>query len=464
MTTLRRALVPARVERAEAVGWRPTRLGFRLAAAAVALQFAVSASLLYWCGVAYDTPGGNPLVKFHPATYLAALAAILTLRGQGSLRSGLARLSRDSLALMVFIGAILLCTLYSAASVGTSGAATLVESYVSAGLLAITLHASAAEERRALARLMLALCLANVAVVIGETFAHAHLVPLYLGPTPTEETVSDFRGAALFDHALTGSTVLMMALLTLPAMRLRAAVAVPCAGALLVGLLAFSERVALVVTVAVLAVAAAGVVLRDLVRRRLDPRLVAGVLCAAVLAPLATYLLLTETPIGVRLLAHLYVDQSARARDIQWLALGRLSLRDLLFGVQEEQLRVLVFWLGLDHEFIDIENPWLLAFLKLGAVGFMLFLAGLVPFLAWLWRRARGWGRVVLVCGLVAASASNSLGRKSNLLFLLTAFVLASTGFAAQAAPTGPPPSREREPHPGRGLRPARLRSLPGTA
>jgi hypothetical protein len=462
MTTLRRTLVPACVAPAGRAGLQSTRLGFRLAATAVATQFVISASLLYWMGINYDTPGGNPIVKFHLATYLVALAVFVTLREQGG--SGLARLFRDSPALVVFIGTILLCTLYSVASVGMSGAATLIESYVSAGLLAITLRASEAAERRTRARLMLALCLANVAVVVGETLAHAHLVPLYLGPTPTEETASDFRGTALFDHALTGSAVVMMGLLTLPAMRLRTPVAVSCAVALCVGLLAFSERVALAVILAVFTLAAAGAVLRGLARRRLDPRLVGAILLAALVVPPAAYLLRTQTPIGVRLLTHLYVDQSARTRDIQWLVLGRLSLRDLLFGVQEGQIRVLTFWLGLDRPFDNIENPWLLAFLKLGAVGFVLFLAGLVPFVAWLWRRARGWGRVVLLCGLVVASASNSLGRKSNLLFLLTAFVMASTGFTAETVPAEPLPlSRGHEPNLGCGLRPARLSSLSGT-
>ena len=56
---------------------------------------------------------------------------------------------------------------------------------------------------------------------------------------------------------------------------------------------------------------------------------------------------------------------------------------------------------------LTIENFWLLSFVSLGAVGFVLFLAGLLPFLAHLWRISPGWGRILLLCLVVVASSSS---------------------------------------------------------
>src|SRR5579862_3920644 len=54
----------------------------RLACAAVLVNMVVSANLLYVIGINYTAPGGNPLAKLHPGTYLALLAFACTLWGR----------------------------------------------------------------------------------------------------------------------------------------------------------------------------------------------------------------------------------------------------------------------------------------------------------------------------------------------------------------------------------------------
>ena len=80
--------------------------GFRLAAAALALHVVLSANPLYVMGIAYDTPGGNPLIKSHPSTYLVALAALATMRERGGIGRGLAQMFQDSSAYLIGRGLV----------------------------------------------------------------------------------------------------------------------------------------------------------------------------------------------------------------------------------------------------------------------------------------------------------------------------------------------------------------------
>jgi hypothetical protein len=100
-----------------------------------------------------------------------------------------------------------------------------------------------------------------------------------------------------------------------------------------------------------------------------------------------------------------------------------------MLGATIEQVRQIEFVIGQDTSFTDVEDFWLASFLSLGVVGFSFFLAGMLPFLLGLWRQAPFWGRTMLVCGMVVASSSNTLARKSDLLVLLVIAVFGTTGF-----------------------------------
>ena len=59
----------------------------RWAAVAITLHFFLSSSLLFICGINYDVPGGNPLIKFHPSTYVVVIAAMFALKERRQGRS-----------------------------------------------------------------------------------------------------------------------------------------------------------------------------------------------------------------------------------------------------------------------------------------------------------------------------------------------------------------------------------------
>jgi hypothetical protein len=148
------------------------------------------------------------------------------------------------------------------------------------------------------------------------------------------------------------------------------------------------------------------------------------------------------TDVGMRIMSHLYLDNSADVRIVQWRVLPLLDFHDILFGAsltRIEQLKVLV---GLTGPGADIENGWLLLFLSLGVIGFPIIAGGLFLFVSHLGKRSDlpvAW-LVVIVTVLISAT-NNSLGRKTPDLIFLAAFTIALSGFKAMAPETNEEPA-----------------------
>lgn len=409
----------------------PVKTVFHLAASAVILHFVVSSNVLYGIGISYNVPGGNPLAKFHPSTYLAIFAAMAALYRDGGAVKGPERMFREAPAIFGLICAMFVCSVYSVISVGYTGAAIFVENYVSAGMIAYALECCAPQERLRLARIMLVLTLINVLVATGENVTHAHVITPYFGADEMVEAAGDFRGTAGFAHPLIGAMVVMMSLLALPDLALPPLLAGVAFGVLGLGLIAFGGRTALGVSIIGLALLTGYLIAKSLILRRPNIRLIGAVALALIIIPPAVYALLNYTIVGERLMWHFYVDESAEVRSVQWQVLRHLSLHDVLFGMPEDQIPFLRATVSLDAQLDDIESPWLMTFIKIGVVGSPILLAGLLPFLVRLWRLSGLWGRALLVCGLVVTSASISIGVKSEVLFMMVAFIVTMKSYGA---------------------------------
>ncbi len=399
------------------------RAAFVLAAWSLALSLTVSANLLYVAGIDYAHPGGNPLVKLHPSTWAVIASLGCLLLGRGAPLRTLAEMLRRAPDLAGFLALMSVVAAYSAASVGVSGVAVYVESYLSAGLLALVIGEMPAARRRALGWLALALLALNASLAVAETVAQFHLVPIYLEETALVDEPGAFRSSALFDHPLTGAMLTMTGLFTAVALRPRRIMLWPLLALFGVALLAFGGRAALLVTLGASIGAAAWGLLKDLLGRRLTAVRAALAACACVLLPAATAVLLTTTGIGGRVAGKLYLDSSAQSRGAEWMVLGLLDTRAWLFGSPISETPGLIYRVGLQSALTDIENFWLLAFVNLGIVGFVVFAAALACLMRHLWRVASPCGRLGIVALMLTASTSNSLGRKSNVLFVLVACV-----------------------------------------
>jgi hypothetical protein len=439
MRTLR-MLAPVRLTDARQAGGnqRLRRAAFTFGLLAVIVEYAISGNTLADLGIDYSSPGGNPLIKLHPGTYLIFLGAFMVLILARPAGSGLIKLFRATPGLASFITLVLFCAFYSIANVGISGAAVYVESYLAAGLLAVVLEVGSDRQKRTLAWWIIGFTVVSVVISIGESLTQTHLIPVHIGDLTQAELVQDsedFRGAGLFAHPLTAALSTSMATFMLLRMRMNALLKAGLFTMFLVGLLSFGGRAALGTTLALLVIATVVVLFRGIVSRNLSIGFVGTIGAAVLILPPLMLILITSTDIGERILSHLYVDDSAEVRSIQWLVLNHLNLHDVLFGVPLDRLDVLKYQIGLGSETTDIENFWLLMFLNLGIIGFVVFLLALGLFLVHLGRvTAHPLGWMLLIGAIVVDSTSNSLGRKSVDLVFMVACMEAMTGYPQTAS------------------------------
>lgn len=424
------------------------RLASALALLAVALHLTVSANLLRVAGIDYAHDGGSPFSRFHPATFLI-FASLACLAASADGRRGI---RSTPPGLLLFPLAMVATMLLSAASVGVSGDTVYVESYLSAGLLAIVSRTLPVADARRIARLAASLIALNVAIALGESALSTHLVPIFLEDRTLSDPPSEFRPAALFDHPLTAASATLVSLLVLPDLglgrgRARLACVFPMTVFLMTGLVAFGERTPLALGLFFTCLRVA----RETGRRLLERRITGAelglatslIMAAGTAAAAATWSTdrgaAAWAPagggFGGRLAAHLTLDASASARLDQWRVLGLLDLRGWLIGTPIAEIPGLVYKIGLSRPLTGIESFWLFALLDLGLIGFILWAAGLFCFLREIWRGASRAGRSATLALLLAASCSNSLGRKCNLLVVLVACVAAPQALPRRGQP-----------------------------
>ncbi|HTR16908.1 MAG TPA: VpsF family polysaccharide biosynthesis protein [Acetobacteraceae bacterium] len=408
-------------------------LPVRLAGLAVVVNLLVSGNLLMMLGIPYALDGGALPEKLHPGTYLALAAFLLWLARE---RARLPHLLRRERPAVVFLAALAVCFVWSAGTTGKNHLVVFLESFLPAGLLALVLGGAEPAALRRLGRVVLWLLAANVLLALAEAMLHANLITFYLDAKPTVQKAGEFRPTALYDHPLTGAALTMMGCFLAAALPGR-----PWRwpwgrgwwlGLFLAGLLAFGERSALAVTVVLLGGWYGAALLRRVLTRRLGRADLAGLCAALLVLPAVAALLLTQTAVGDRLIAHSHWDASAEVRSVQWRLLSLMTREEFLFGVTRMRREVLLHQLGLTYPIGVIENFWLLLLTDLGAVGFAVFVAGFLALLLWGWRRATPLGRVMLIGVVLVASGSNSLGRKSNVLTVLVPVLLAGAALAAE--------------------------------
>jgi hypothetical protein len=396
----------------------------------VLLNMLVSASLLYAAGINYTSPGGSPFAKLHPGTYLAMLAFALVLWERHAPLATLREYWRRERAIMCFILSLLWCVLLALIVNGPTGTAVYIESFAPAAILVLILGRAPQATLRRLGYAMLALFALNVAIALIETTLHQRLIPLYLGGDAlTKEFKVDFRATGLWDHPLTGSSMTMIAMVLIMAMPLALAWRAALALLFLAGLISFGGRTALALTVVTLAGYGCTWFARQVVSRRLRPWHLAAVVITMLVVPAFIWAVATQTSAGERLMAHMYWDDSAQNRAVQFQVLSNMTPRELLFGTSFDRIGQIIYQIGLSVPFDEIEDFWLVIMVQVGIFGFIGFAAGFLVFVARVWNFSSTPGRVILVLVLLIASTSNSLGRKSNLLTIAVATILVANAF-----------------------------------
>lgn len=391
---------------------------------AVILQFFISGAVL-------KTIGLDISLKIHPASVLVFLcAAYSVVQGGVSLHQRM----RDAPALMLFVFVIPLLVVYTTYFNGFTGSSFYIDSFWSAGLLTILLEPATDKQKRLLAKILIALCLFNVLVGLYESLTADNWFPFVFDDDAKQaaaKSADNFRSNAFYTHPLTASLITAMAVFLLYSMQIRFIFAAPIFGLLLVGLLEFGGRTALGVTMLVSALAGFYVLMSGIMRRNLKPDFVLAFISASIAVPILVIIITTQTTIADRIIDTLFYDDngSSAARVAQWSAFNHLTLKNWLFGVPAVDLDSIRYRIGLTGV-EDIENFWLLVFLNLGSIGFIVFLSVFGAFLVHLARNGAGLNAwLLMLSALVIDSSSNSLGTKSNDLFIEVAFLVALSGY-----------------------------------
>jgi hypothetical protein len=410
---------------ARTIDKRPENSLFWPSVIAILLQFFLTGNVLRSMGI-------NVNMRVHPASVLVLLCAIHALL-KGSVPFH--QRCRESAGLMLFVFSVPLAAAYTVFCNGINGAAFYFDTFWSASLLALVLHSATDRQKRWLAKLLIALVIFNVLIGLWESLTQTNWFPFVASGTDdignaAADATEDFRANAFYGHPLTASLITSMAFFLLYSMRMRVISAGLVIGLLLVGLLAFGGRTALGITGLFSGMAAFYLVAIGIIRRDLKLDFMMGVVAAAIIMPLLIAFVVTQTTIADRILERLYFDDSAEVRIIQWMVLDHLNLKTWLFGVPLADLEALKYQIGLGSENVDIENFWLLLFLNLGAIGFVAFVITFGAFLLHIARYAGGLnGWILMLSALIIDSSSNSLGTKSNDLFIEVAFLIAMSGF-----------------------------------
>ena len=420
--------------------FEPNRWAFYIGTGVILATLLLPGSLLSYYGLYSMESGGNPLTKIHPATYLSFLAAWFALYGGKRNDGGVIRLFRDQPALAWAVILMLFCIAYSVYCVGVSGVAVYVDTYVAAMLAAIAFNVASDRQRRIVGYIMVTIVVLDVLLAVYEVRVGDHLLPQGELDTIEQATAaqyeevsgdaSEFRGFAFWTHPLTGALATAMAALMVLGMGMRWRRVVVLLAIFAIGLLAYGGRAALVTTILMLTSAALFQLAAGLATRRLNVGFLGAFIGSVFVLPALFILLVSTTGIGDRIMTHLYLDDSAQVRIVQWRVLGHLNLKEALLGVPIDRVNSLKQQVGLTGIGADIENPWLLTFLGLGLVGFPFLVGSLFLFLWHLGQRAnRPVGWLIIMATLLICSTSNSLGRKTPDLIIMTGFLFGVAGF-----------------------------------
>jgi hypothetical protein len=229
--------------------------------------------------------------------------------------------------------------------------AVYIDTFLAAMLTTIAFNVASDRQRRIVGTIMVTICVLDVLLAVYEVRVGDHLLPQGELDTIEQATAaqyeevsgdaSEFRGFAFWTHPLTGALATAMAALMVLGMGMRWRRVVVLLAIFAIGLLAYGGRAALVTTILMLTSAALFQLAAGLATRRLNVGFLGAFIGSVFVLPALFILLVSTTGIGDRIMTHLYLDDSAQVRIVQWRVLGHLNLKEVLLGVPIDRVNSL---------------------------------------------------------------------------------------------------------------------------
>ena len=407
------------------------RLAWRLYVGGLLVLVCFSAHALIRLGYPYEAPllGAFPF-KIHPGTYLLAMSLLCSLASRGNpLRAGYRLAWREPL-LAFYFSMVVVTLVWVVLMHGTSGAAFIVDTHWLPAIAGLALMCFSDLRRRKLLWLLAGLMAFNAVLALFEYTTQWRLSPLFVQSQASGFATEDiFRSSALFGHPLVNAKVTstLLAIATFLPMRpiwrwLHVLV-------LLLSLLAFGGRFALVTVVSIYGARALIVTALDVVRGRFSYLQLTGGSLLLMLLFAAVASVVVATGLGERIFTGLYLDNSASVRLTVLSAYDFVTTEQLWFGTSARDLDTVALRLGLDPVYEAIENSWIYLSLQFGLILFTLWFIGFACLLFWLLRQAPALAGLGVLMYLLNATTTNTLSAKTISLGILVTYVV---GAAAQ--------------------------------
>ena len=401
------------------------------------------ANLLVLIGIPYNLPGGSPFIKIHPSSYLIFLAFGAYL-AQRPFQQSLHGVAEQKPIVWIYPLVASLVTVLTVIRFGISGVAFYIDGLIVPGVLAWLLLSESEAFRRGAFHLILVVIFLNAVLGIFEAATGMRLLPyLIAGESHREEF---FRSAALASHPLesAGRTVpVLLASLVLPSRVFLILIPI-----LLLGLLGFGSRSALIIGVVCLLILYQRDLMASIRSRTISVEKTMGSLLLGFLMFLVSLLMIFSLDLGTRIIETLYWDQSASARVESILMLRHLSLEEWWFGSGPEGVKNLT---QIRMGWFNFENFWVILLIQLGVIQLIFFTVAFLFWMAHLVQEAAFNIRLSALAFLIIASGSDILATKTTNLSILVVTVIGAMAY--------PPKREESSPKSTRRLDALRVRS-----
>ncbi len=369
--------------------------------------------------------GGAFFQKIHPGTYLILISflLLLTVHANPLLQFIIIASDYTIYTFMLLLYVMIVC--YWAYR-GASGLGVIFETHLPVPICAIVLsYAPYSQCRRAIMIIILLAVCNSIMGIIESIWQFRFFPPSVVW---VEFVGYEFRASAILGHPLNNAMFTSVTLLVAMAVRISPALKVALLFISLASLLAFGGRAGIAFTLASLVPLAFLWLRGRICSKSLTMRDIILMVGAMVIVPtlvVAGMAFLLSIGVGGRLLALSSLDDSsAQARVLAWQVFDYLSTEEIIFGVGGDRIMDVTERMGLLLPFSDIENPWLLMLLLLGAIFFTLWLIMTIIFIVRLLYGKPLAMKMAVMIYFAIASTSNSFGRKDSIYAFTVAAII----------------------------------------
>lgn len=376
-------------------------------------------------GFPYGREEGNALAKIHPGNYFIMLSFVILICSRGNPVAHMMRIARQHTAFFSLLAIYVLILIYWAMR-GPKGIGLILDTHISLPISAIVFSYASRTWCRNILILFGIIAVSNSVIGIFESATHLRLLPF----DPSWEVLKQdyFRASALMGHPLSNAVFTAVSLFVLMALPMSKLLKAFIFIVMLVSLVGFGGRSALVAAVASAVILGMIEIWRYFARDRMTVARITGALLALLLVPATCFCLLygvLHSDMGERLMAYNSLeDDSAAVRVQSWKALDALSPAEMFFGVDSDRVNSIASNLGLDSPNSDIENPWILMFMFLGGMMFVIWVGGMGFFIKALLTDTPPALKIALIEYFMIAATSNSFGRKDPMFILLPGLIV----------------------------------------